>query len=113
MRRLIVLSVFALFALTATGHAQSWDIGTSRLYKLCWMEDPSCITNLRHVMSVLKEKVAKEPEGNKSFCLNGRTPSDQWLYNTFMLTMQSGDVNNNLSTVELMRSQLFVVARCR
>lgn len=80
MRR-IVLAIVATVALSASAHAQ---IGASRLYKLCLMEDPECLPTLRTVYFLAMAKLSNQTHMARFTCAKGNDLPDDLMFAGFM-----------------------------
>lgn len=84
MRRL-VLAVASLAAMAiAVPAPASAQVSASRLYKLCWMEDPECIPTLRTVYFLAMAKMANETHDRRYTCAKGNDLSDELMFDEFM-----------------------------
>lgn len=84
MRR-FVLAVAGLAAMAiAVPTPASAQVSASRLYKLCWMEDPECIPTLRTVYFLAMAKMANKTHMSRFTCAKGNDLSDELLFYGFM-----------------------------
>lgn len=85
MRRFILtvagLAFLGPLSLPAPAAAQ---VSASRLYKMCWMEDPECIPTLRTVYFLAMAKMANKTHMARFTCAKGNDLPDELMFAGFM-----------------------------
>jgi hypothetical protein len=114
MRRL-VLAVAGLTAMAiAVPAPASAQVNASRLYKLCWMEDPECLPTLRTVYFLAMAKMANKTHMERFTCGKGNDLPDQLLFYEFMHGVQMEPAILEWTAIEAEMEVLsFGVPACR
>lgn len=100
MRRFIlVLAGITVMTLAAPVSASA-QVSASRLYKLCWMEDPECIPTLRTVYFLAMAKMANETHDRRYTCAKGDDLSDELMFDEFMHLVRWEPAILNLTAIE-------------